>query len=52
MEVNGGVAFAAALAGGALAGPMGAFMAIPIAALITSFMKHYGVRFPIAYRSP
>ena len=41
MTLNGGVAFGAAIAGGAIAGPMGAFMALPIAALITSFITHY-----------
>jgi predicted PurR-regulated permease PerM len=51
MEINGGVAFGSALAGGAIAGPMGAFMAMPIAALITSFVKHYVPRYPLVYRS-
>ncbi|MCU0301815.1 MAG: AI-2E family transporter [Candidatus Nanopelagicales bacterium] len=51
MEINGGVAFGAALAGGAIAGPMGAFMAMPIAALVTSFVKHYVPRYPLVYRS-
>jgi predicted PurR-regulated permease PerM len=51
MEINGGVAFAAALAGGAIAGPMGAFMALPMAAMVTSFVKHFVVRYPLAYRS-
>ncbi len=32
--------------------PMGAFMALPIAAWITSFVKHYGASYPLAYRSP
>ena len=41
MSLNGGVAFGAALAGGAIAGPMGAFTALPIAALITSFISNY-----------
>ena len=45
MEINGGVAFAAALAGSAITGPMGAFMALPVAAWITSFLKHYGHNF-------
>jgi predicted PurR-regulated permease PerM len=52
MEINGGVAFGSALAGGAIAGPMGAFMAMPIAALITSFVKHYVPRYELAYHSP
>ncbi len=51
MEINGGVAFGAALAGGAIAGPMGAFMALPVAAWITSFIKHYGVSYPLVYVS-
>jgi predicted PurR-regulated permease PerM len=52
MEINGGVAFGSALAGGAVAGPMGAFMAMPIAAMLTSFLKHYVRRYPLAYQSP
>jgi predicted PurR-regulated permease PerM len=42
MELNGGVAFGAALAGGAIAGPMGAFMALPVAALITAVISNLG----------
>jgi predicted PurR-regulated permease PerM len=49
MEINGGVAFGSALAGGAIAGPMGAVMAMPIAALITSFVKHYVPCYELAY---
>jgi predicted PurR-regulated permease PerM len=41
MSLNGGVAFGAALAGGAIAGPMGAFVALPLAALITSTVSNY-----------
>jgi predicted PurR-regulated permease PerM len=51
MEINGGVAFGSALAGGAVAGPMGAFMALPVAALITSFVTHYVRTYPLTYRS-
>jgi predicted PurR-regulated permease PerM len=51
MEINGGVAFGAALAGGAIAGPMGAFMALPIAALVTSFVSHYVRTYPLVYQS-
>jgi predicted PurR-regulated permease PerM len=51
MEINGGVAFGAALAGGAVAGPMGAFMALPVAALVTSFISTYARRYELAYRS-
>lgn len=41
MELNGGLAFGAALAGGALFGPMGAFLALPVAALIVAFITNY-----------
>ena len=51
MTLNGGVAFGAALAGGAIAGPMGAFMALPIAALITSFLSHYRTEHEVVYTS-
>jgi len=51
MELNGAVAFGAAMAGGAIAGPMGAFMALPIAAMITSFATHYMRRYPLVYES-
>lgn len=51
MELNGGVAFGAALAGGAIAGPMGAFMALPVAALITSFLSHYRTPKEVMYQS-
>ncbi len=51
MEINGGVAFASALAGGAIAGPMGAFMALPVAAWVTSFLKQYGASYPLVYHS-
>jgi predicted PurR-regulated permease PerM len=51
MELNGAVAFGAAMAGGAIAGPMGAFMALPIAAMITAFLKHYGRKYPLVYES-
>ena len=52
MTLNGGVAFGAALAGGAIAGPMGAFTALPIAALITSFMSNYVASHEVVYESP
>jgi len=51
MTLNGGVAFGAALAGGAIAGPMGAFMALPAAALITSFLSHYRTAHEVVYHS-
>ena len=51
MTLNGGVAFGAALAGGAIGGPMGAFMALPVAALITSFSSHYRKPREVTYES-
>ena len=51
MELNGAVAFGAAIAGGSLAGPMGAFVALPMAALIVSFIKHYGTSYDVVYES-
>ena len=51
MELNGGVAFGSALAGGAMFGPMGAFMSLPVAAMITSFLKNYAPRYQLAYHS-
>lgn len=51
MTLNGGVAFAAALAGGAIAGPMGAFVALPVAALITSMIRNFGRSYDIVYAS-
>jgi predicted PurR-regulated permease PerM len=52
MELNAGLAFGSALAGGALFGPMGAFMALPVAALICSFIKNYRHGHEVVYRSP
>jgi predicted PurR-regulated permease PerM len=51
MTLNGAVAFGAALAGGALAGPMGAFMALPVAALIISLATNFGKVYDIVYDS-
>jgi len=51
MEINGGVAFGSALAGGAIAGPMGAFAALPVAALITSIIKNTGKTYDVVYQS-
>jgi predicted PurR-regulated permease PerM len=50
MTLNGGVAFGAALAGGAIAGPMGAFTALPIAALISSFISNYLASHEVVYQ--
>lgn len=52
MELNGAVAFGATLAGGAVAGPMGAFMALPFAALITAVVNNSGKRYEVVYQSP
>jgi predicted PurR-regulated permease PerM len=51
MELNGAIAFGAALAGGAIAGPMGAFAALPVAALITSIIKNTGKSYDVVYQS-
>ena len=51
MEVPGAVAFGAAVAGGALAGPVGAFMALPFAALITAVLNNSGKRYEVVYPS-
>ena len=55
MTLNGAVAFGAALAGGAIAGPLGAFVALPVAALITAlisnFVTHYDVGYDFSYDS-
>jgi len=50
MELNGAIAFGAALAGGAIAGPMGAFMALPVAALITAVIKNSGKTYDVVYQ--
>lgn len=50
MSLNAGVSFGAALAGGAIAGPMGAFTALPIAALITSFLSNFVASHEVVYR--
>ena len=52
MSLNGGVAFGAALAGGAIAGPMGAFMALPAAALITAFISNWVKHYEVVYHPP
>lgn len=51
MSLNAGISFGAALAGAAIAGPMGAFTALPIAALITSFMTNYVAGRDVVYKS-
>lgn len=53
MTLNGAVAFGAALAGGAIAGPLGAFVALPVAALMTAlvsnFVRHYEVEYTFSH---
>jgi len=49
MTLNGAVAFGAALAGGAIAGPMGAFMALPVAALIISLTSNFVKSYDVVY---
>jgi predicted PurR-regulated permease PerM len=49
MTLNGAVAFGAALAGGAIAGPMGAFVALPVAALITAFISNFAEHNEVVY---
>jgi len=49
MTLNGAVAFGAALAGGAIAGPLGAFVALPVAALITSLVSNFADHYEVAY---
>lgn len=51
MELNGGLAFGAVLAGGELFGPMGAFVALPVAALVCSFIKNYRHGYAVSYES-
>lgn len=49
MTLNGAVAFGGALAGGAIFGPMGAFVALPVAALITAFVANFAEHNEIVY---
>jgi predicted PurR-regulated permease PerM len=51
MTLSGGVAFGAVLVGGAIAGPMGAFVSLPVAALITSMITNYARSYEVVYRS-
>jgi predicted PurR-regulated permease PerM len=51
MSLNGGVAFGAALAGGAIAGPVGAFVALPVAALLSSTISNYARSYEVVYHS-
>jgi predicted PurR-regulated permease PerM len=49
MTLNGAIAFGAALAGGAIAGPLGAFVALPVAALITSLISNFVTHHEVTY---
>ncbi len=49
MTLNGAVAFGAALAGGAIAGPLGAFVALPVAALITALISNFATHYDVSY---
>ncbi|MGI9643183.1 MAG: AI-2E family transporter, partial [Acidimicrobiia bacterium] len=51
MNLSGGLAFASALAGGSIAGPVGAFLALPTAALISSFISNYATTYDVVYES-
>lgn len=51
MDVPGAVAFGASLAGAAVAGPTGAFMALPFAALVTAVVRNSGKRYEVVYQS-
>lgn len=51
MNINGAVAFGSALAGAALAGPIGAFMGPVVAALVTSIASNSGKTYDVVYRS-
>jgi predicted PurR-regulated permease PerM len=51
MSLNGGIAFGAALAGGAIAGPIGAFVALPVAALISAVASNYARSHDVVYHS-
>ena len=49
MTLNGAVAFGGALFGGAIAGPMGAFISLPVAALITSLVSNFAPHHKVVY---
>jgi len=51
MNLNGAVAFGAALFGGAVAGPIGAFVALPVAAFVTSLIGELTRKHEVVYRS-
>jgi predicted PurR-regulated permease PerM len=51
MSLSGGLAFGAALFGGAVAGPLGAFMAMPVVALVKAFIAEYAKTKEVVYAS-
>ncbi|MFP4234591.1 MAG: AI-2E family transporter [Nitriliruptoraceae bacterium] len=51
MSLNGAVAFGAALAGGAIAGAVGAFVALPVAALISATITNNARSYEVVYHS-
>jgi predicted PurR-regulated permease PerM len=51
MTLSGGLAFGAALVGGAIAGPVGAIMAMPVAALTAAFIGEYAKTREVVYPS-
>jgi predicted PurR-regulated permease PerM len=52
MSISAGVALGSALLGGAIAGPVGALFAMPVAGVITAFVRKYVPSHPIAVSSP
>lgn len=51
MNINGGLAYAAVLVGGAIAGPFGAFVSLPVATLVQSFIANYTRSYDVVYQS-
>ncbi len=49
MSLNGAVAFGGALFGGAIAGPIGAFISLPVAALITALISNFAPHHEVDY---
>ena len=49
MSVNSAVAFGSALAGGALFGPIGAFIALPVAGFTTSLIRAWGRSYEVVH---
>jgi hypothetical protein len=47
MELNAGIVFGAAMAGGSVGGLIGAFFALPIAATIQAFVSEYSRKYEV-----